>query len=125
MAATVVFFLTGHACMQMFLRMPVLNCAPAIDTLGNHALLCRGQPSSIGFELHHPQVNRPRDAPPTSWHAHQHFTCEDAMEYSRGSRLSKPADILLYSCLHDRHCRIDLVGVSQPMLVKDMLPLQY
>ena len=37
----------------------------------------------------------------------------DSPEFGRGSGLSRPADILIYSWRGDFHCRLDLVDVSR------------
>ena len=90
-----------------------------MDIYGDHALLCRGDPSSAGFQLRHRLVQQSlstilRQAgichavePP-----HLRLERDASSQSGRGSGLTRPADILLYSWRGDSHCCVDLVGVS-------------
>ena len=107
-------------CMQMFAAdSTCTSCRAPMDTFGDHALLCHGDPHSSGFQLRHRLVQRTLGSilqqagvhhmvePP-----HLRLARDDAPFSGRGSGLTKPADILLYAWRGDRHCCVDLVGVS-------------
>ena len=107
-------------CMLFFpLASLYLSCGTSMDIYGDHALLHRGDPSSAGFQLRHRMVQQSlgtilRQAgichavePP-----HLRLQRDDSSQSGRGSGLTRPADILLYSWRGDSHCCVDLVGVS-------------
>ena len=92
-------------CMQMFPPdARCSSCSSVMDIYGDHALLCRGDAASAGFQLRHRLVQQSlgsilRQAgicymvePP-----HLRFVRDEAPESGRGSGLTRPADILLYS----------------------------
>ena len=92
-----------------------------MDIFGDHALLCRRDPSSAGFQLLHRLVQQTlglllRQAGIT--HAVEpqllRLSLDEGPESGRGPGLTRPADILLYGWRGDRHCCVDLVGVSPP-----------
>ena len=90
-----------------------------MDVYGDHALLCRCDPASASFQFCHLVVQQSlgiilRHAgifhvvePP-----HLRFESDVSLESGRGSGLTRPADILLYSWRGDSHCCVDLVEVS-------------
>ena len=90
-----------------------------MDVFGDHALLCRGDPAYAGFQLRHRLVQQTlslllRQAGITHavepWYVH--LSRDEGPESGWGSGLTRPADILLYCWRDDRHCCVDLVGVS-------------
>ena len=78
-----------------------LSCT-LFDIYGDHALLCRGDPGSADFQLRHRLVQQSSGIilcqtgichavePP-----HLRLERDDSSASSRGSRLFRPADILL------------------------------
>ena len=89
-----------------------------MDSFGDHALLCRRDPSSAGFQLRHRLVQQTlstllRQAGITHAVEPQHLRLsrDEGPESGLGSGLTRPADILLYGWRDDRHCCVDLVGV--------------
>ena len=107
-------------CMQMFpddFRCP--SCQAPMDAFGDHALLGSCDSRLGGFQLCHSLVQRSlgiilRGAgiyhlvePP-----HLRMERDDAPVSGRGSGLTRPANILLFSWRGDRHCCVNLVGVS-------------
>ena len=95
------------------------SCQAPMDAFGDHALLCSSDSRSGGFQLRHSLVQRSlgiilRQAgvyhlvePP-----HLRLERDDALASGRGSGLTRPVDILLFSWRRDRRCCVDLVGVS-------------
>ena len=90
-----------------------------MDVYGDHALLCRCDPASAGFQFRHRVVQQTLGI--ILRHAgichvvepgHLRFERDVSLESGRGSGLTRPADILLYSWRGDSHCCVDLVGVS-------------
>ena len=86
-----------------------------MDIFGDHYLLCRREPSSAGFQPRHRLVQQLlRQAGITHAVEPQHLrpSRDEGPESGRGSGLTRLADILLYGWRGDRHCCVDLVGVS-------------
>ena len=91
-----------------------------MDSFEDHALLCRQDPSSAGFQLRHRLVEQTlstllRQAGFTHAVEPQHLRLsrDEGPKSGRGPGLTWPADILLYGWRDDRHCCVDLVGVCQ------------
>ena len=95
------------------------SCQSPMDIFGDHALLCRRDPSSAGFQLRHRLVQQTLGqllrqgciiyvVEPQGLR----LSRDEGPESGRGSGLTRPADILLYGWREDRHCCVDLVGVS-------------
>ena len=107
-------------CMQLFPPDSTCSsCSASMDSYGDHALLCRGDPSSAGFQLRHRLVQQTlgtilRQAGISHMvePSHLRLQRDDSPESGRHSGLTRPADILLYSWRGDSHCCVDLVGVS-------------
>ena len=107
-------------CMRMFSDdASCPSCQAPMDIFGDHALLCRRDPSSAWFQLRHRLVQQTlglllRQGGIT--HAvepqHQRLSRDEGPESGRGSGLTRPANILLYGWRGDRHYCVDLVGVS-------------
>ena len=90
-----------------------------MDIFGEHALLFRRDPSSAGFQLRHRIVQTTlglllRQAGILHMVEPQHLRLsrDEGPESGRGSGLTRPANILLYSWRGDQHCSVDFVGVS-------------
>ena len=106
--------------MQMFPEQDSCPCCQdPMDIFDDHALLCRQQPTSAGFQLCHRLVQhtlgtllRQAGICHSVEPDHLRFSREEAPASGRGSGLTKPADILLYAWRGDHHCCVDLVGVS-------------
>ena len=90
-----------------------------MDSFGDHALLCRRDPSSAGFQLRHSLVQQTlgqllRQA--GIIHAVEpqglRLSRYEGPEFGCVSGLTRPADILLYGWRDDHPYCVDLVGVS-------------
>ena len=107
-------------CMQMFPDdASCLSCQAPMDIFADHALLCRKHPSSAGFQLCHRLVQQTLGLPLRQagithmvQPQYQRLSRDEGPESGRGSGLTRPANILLYGWRGDRHCNVDLVGVS-------------
>ena len=98
---------------------PCSNCQAPTEMFGNLALQCRRDPSSVRFELRHRLVQQIlghtlRQAGIVHMVESQsvRLSRNDGPESNGGSRLTRPAAILLYGWRGDQHCCVDLVGVS-------------
>ena len=90
-----------------------------MDIHGDHALLCRGDAASAGFQLRHRLVQQSLGSilrhagisymvePP-----HLRLVLDEVPESGRGSGLTRPIDTLLSSWRGDSYCCVDLLGVS-------------
>ena len=112
--------LRNQLCKQMLLPASTCSsCGALMNIYGDHALLCGGDPNSAGFHLCRRLVQQSlgiilRQAgichvvePP-----HLRLERDASSQSGRGSRQTRPADILLYSWRGDSHWCVDLVGVS-------------